>query len=151
MTLPLRPALGRAETPPAPPLEPRSLYRLLRRRPHCAAAVLAAMRPRQRRVQLLAQARLAAVPVERLQAEWSQLLANLAPDTERAAPAPPIEPQRLALAEADEARQLLAALSPTQRAAQAIAQVAWLRSYGYPVTTDELLAAWERDLSTSPG
>lgn len=150
MTEPLRPALGTAEAPPAPPLEPHSLHRLLQRRPGCAAAVLAAMRPRQRRAQLAAQAHFAAVAVESLQVEWAELPAHLpSNDLQHTPPPAPIEPLLLALAEPHEARQRVDALCPAQRAAQAIAQAAWLHSYGYPVSAGELLAAWERDLSTS--
>lgn len=59
--------------------------------------------------------------------------------------AAPIEPETLARAEPSEARRLIAALSPAQRCAQAVAQAAWLNSFGYPVTFTEILTVWEAD------
>lgn len=138
--------LGGAEVQPAPPLDPHAMDALLRHRPGRAAAVLLSMRPTARHAQLHAHAALADAPPARIQREWGELLrlARPAPPDDPP-PAAPIEPETLALAEPDEARRLIAALSPTQRVRQAVAQAAWLNGYGYPVDYEELLTAWEAD------
>ena len=56
-----------------------------------------------------------------------------------------LEPEALALMEPSEASATLAALSPTQQVQQAIAQAAWLASFGYPVGFEEILAMWEAE------
>jgi hypothetical protein len=56
---------------------------------------------------------------------------------------PPITPETLALMPTDEAHAAVAALAPTQRVIQAIAQAAWLADFGYPVDHAEILASWQ--------
>lgn len=138
--------LGHTEGPIAPPLDPRALDALLRHRPDRAAAVLLSMRPAARHAQLVAHAALAEALPTRIQREWAELLRLARPTTpDDPPPTAPIEPEALAIAEPDEARRLIAALSPAQRVRQAVAQAAWLNGYGYPVAFEELLAAWEAD------
>lgn len=55
------------------------------------------------------------------------------------------EPEDLALADPEHARAQIAALSPRQRVRQATAHAAWLGAFGYAVTAEEILAAWEHD------
>lgn len=140
------PAGNPAGGPPAPPLDPRAMDALLRHHPSRAARLLASMRPPQRHAQLLAHAEITDAPLPRIQAEWQELLCLVRPaDPDEPLPAAPIEPERLALLEPQEARAAIAALTPAQRVAQAVAQAAWLSAYGYPVDFTELLAAWEAD------
>jgi hypothetical protein len=115
---------------------------LLQHRPERAAAILAAMRPPQRRAQLVARAEIAEAPPALVEAPWAELLRR--PDDRDDPPlAAPIEPETLALMEPDEAQAAVAALSPAQRARQAVAQAAWLAAFGYPVGHAEILASWE--------
>jgi hypothetical protein len=132
--------------PPAPPLDPRALDTLLRHHPARAARVLASMRPAARHAQLLAHAALTDAPPTRIQAEWADLLRLAHPgEPDDPPPAAPIEPERLALIELEEARAAIAALTPPQRVTQAVAQAAWLASFGYPVGFEEILAVWEAE------
>jgi hypothetical protein len=102
------------------------------------------MGPAARHAQLLAHATLADAPAARIQAEWQKLLHLARPVPPDDPPlAAPIEPEALALMESNEAKHLITTLTPTQRMAQAVAQAAWLASFGYPVGFEELLAAWE--------
>ena len=141
---------GPIDTLPTPPLDPRSLNALLRHRPERALAVIAAMSPAQRHAQLVAQLIHATLPPERLKAAYTELGYDPCPDSlATPLPAAPIEPLTLGRAEPDEARQMVAALSPSQRVAQAVAQAAWLTRYGYPVTAEEILAVFEGDLGDS--
>ena len=137
------PAPGAASGPPAPPLDPRAMDALLQHHPARAAAVLASLRPPQRYAQLLAHAAIVNAPPARMQVEWADLLRLARPTSDDdPLPASVIEPERLALMTPDEARDAVAALSPAQRVAQAVAQAAWLGGFGYPVAVEELLALW---------
>lgn len=138
------PTLGPAEASPAPPLDPRAMDSLLRHRPDRAARVLAAMRPAARHLQLLAHAEITEVLPTRIQAEWAELLRLAHPgEQDDPLPASVIEPEQLALAEPEESRRLIAALTPEQRVRQAVAQAAWLAGFGYEVSFEEILASWE--------
>ena len=146
------PAPGTASGPPAPPLDPRTMDSLLRHLPGRAAAVLTTMPPAHRHAQLVAHATLADAVVTQIRAEWTELLrlARPTPDDDPL-PASVIEPETLALMVPDDARAAVAALSPTQRVQQAVAQAAWLATFGYDVDHAELLAAWEADTTrTAP-
>ena len=137
---------------PAPPLDPHAMDTLLRHLPGRAAAVLVAMPPAHRHAQLVAHATLAEAVVTQIRAEWTELLrlARPTPDDDPL-PASVIEPERLALMVPDDARDAVAALSPTQRVQQAVAQAGWLADFGYDVDHAELLAAWEaNDTRTAP-
>jgi hypothetical protein len=137
--------------PPAPPLDPRAMDVLLRHHPARAAAVLLSMRPATRHARLLAHAEISDAPPLRIQVEWQELLCCARPvDLDELPPAAPIEPERLALMEPKEARAAIAVLTPMQRVQQAIAQAAWLASFGYPVGFEELLAVWEAE-QVEPG
>jgi hypothetical protein len=129
-----RPGLATPKASPAAPFQPHTLDTLVRRRPERAAAVLAALRPTLRRAQLAAQAELAE-PLRR----------RCPDDCDDPLPNAPIEPETLALLEPDAAQAAVAALSPTQRVRQAVAQAHWLADFGYPVAFEELLAAWASD------
>jgi hypothetical protein len=145
------PAGNPAGGPPAPPLDPRAMDALLRHHPARAARILASMRPPQRHAQLLAHAEISDAPATRIQAECADLLCRARPSApDDPPPAAPIEPEVLALMEPDEAKRLIANLTPTQRVLQAIAQAAWLASFGYPVGFEELLAVWEAE-QVEPG
>jgi hypothetical protein len=91
-----RPGLATPKASPAAPFQPYTLDGLLRRRPERAAAVLAALRPALRR--------------------------RCPDDRNDPLPSAPIEPETLALLEPDAAQAAVAALSPTQRVRQAVAQ-----------------------------
>ncbi|NNJ12975.1 hypothetical protein EKD04_021860 [Chloroflexales bacterium ZM16-3] len=143
--------------PPAPgqptesqislPLAPPILDALLSSDPPRAAAFLAAMRPAVRTMQAQAHAALCGVDVARIHTDWQQLIARC-PRPPLARPARDIEdgatydPEILALLETAAAHELIAALGPEQRAAQAAAQASWLGAFGYPVTAADLLAMW---------
>jgi hypothetical protein len=115
---------------PAAPFLPHTLDGLLRRQPERAAAVLAALRPALRRAQLA------------VQAELAEPLRRYLDDRDAPLPSAPIAPETLALLEPDAAQAAVAALSPTQRIRQAVAQAHWLADFGYPVAFEDLLAAW---------
>ncbi|MEI8167798.1 MAG: hypothetical protein WCG26_15560 [Chloroflexales bacterium] len=88
---PRSPALGkRAGGSSAPSLDPHTLTALIDRAPARAAAILAAMRPAQRRAQVQANARSAGVPAAHIAHAWRALIdrAGLAPSPQDAAPAP---------------------------------------------------------------
>jgi hypothetical protein len=105
------------------------------------------MRPAQRDAQCRAHAARADAPAPRIAQEWAELVAHAglspAPLDDEAAPCASVyDPEHLALRDPAEAQRLIAALTPTQRISQATAQAAWLASFGYPVTLDEVLAGW---------
>ena len=79
-----------------------------------------------------------------LRATWDALRYLHIPDDD--APAAVIEPATLARLEPIESRRALAALTPTQQVAQAVAQAAWLASFGYNVNHEEILALWASTL-----
>lgn len=130
-----------------PPLDPQPFHQLLRDNPARAAASLAALRPAQLALQAQAHAALVGADPVSVSAEWGRLIS-------RYRPPPPVvggevehgtvyEPEPLALADPAEATLLIAALTPAQRVQQAVAQAAWLNSFGYPITAHEILAMWE--------
>jgi hypothetical protein len=143
-------SLGPAEVqpaPPPPPLDPYILDALLSSNPARAAAILAAMRPAARAAQAQAHADLCGVGVERVRAEWGALIAGcprppLARPPRDSADSAVYDPEILALLETAAAQDLIAALSPDQRAVQASAQANWLAGFGYPVVPADLLAMW---------
>ncbi|MBX0331427.1 hypothetical protein K2Z83_27625 [Oscillochloris sp. ZM17-4] len=143
-------SLGPAEVqpaPPPPPLAPTILDSLLCHDPARAAAILAAMRPAARAAQAHAHAHLCGVGVESVRAEWGALIAGcprppLARPPRNNADDAPYDPEILALLEPAAAQDLIAALSPDQRDAQAAAQAAWLGAFGYPVAVEDILGMW---------
>jgi hypothetical protein len=142
-----RPSLGTPKATPAAPFAPATFDALLRHRPARAATLLAAMRPALRDAQCRAHAALADAPAPRIAHEWADLVARAdlspAPVDDEATPCASVyEPELLALRDPADAQRQIAALSPTQRVAQAAAQAAWLAGFGYPVTLDEVLAGW---------
>jgi hypothetical protein len=142
--------------PPAPgqptesqislPLAPPILDALLCHDPSRAAAILAAMRPATRAAQARAHADLCGVGVESVCAEWERLIARAGSPLTRPprddGSAAPYAPDHLALLETAAAHELIAALAPEHRAAQAAAQASWLASFGYPVATEDILGMW---------
>lgn len=148
------PAPGTTSGPPAPPLDPLALNALLDRDPAKAAAILAAMRPALLRAQAAAHAALAGVDAARIVREWCDLIARVgpppAPTTPHAGADAPCasvyEPELLADLLVEQPRlahELLRALSPNQRVAQAVAYANWLGTHGMPVTLDDVLASWQ--------
>ncbi|NNJ13747.1 hypothetical protein EKD04_025820 [Chloroflexales bacterium ZM16-3] len=140
---PSQPGQGQIALPLAPPI----LDSLLCHDPSRAAAFLAAMRPAVRAAQARAHADLCGVGVESVRAAWERLIARcprppLARPPRDDGSAAPYAPEHLALLESEAARQLIAALGPEQRAAQAAAQAAWLSAFGYPVATEDILGMW---------
>ncbi|NNJ13340.1 hypothetical protein EKD04_023730 [Chloroflexales bacterium ZM16-3] len=143
-------SLGPAEVQPAPPPPPFAapiLDSLLSHDPVRAAMFLAAMRPAARDAQAQAHADLCGVGVESVRAEWGALIARcprpaLARPPRDSADSAPYDPEILALLETAAAQDLIAALSPDQRALQATAQARWLAGFGYPVAVEDLLAMW---------
>ncbi|NTU79539.1 MAG: hypothetical protein HGA45_09070 [Chloroflexales bacterium] len=142
-----------ASGPPAPPLCPHSLIALLERDPARGAAVLAAMRPRQRAAQATAHGALLGVGADRVEREWRVLIARVAPRPASTAPGEGVatpcasvyEPEALADLIVEEpalAHTLLRQLSALQRVAQATAYAAWLDGHGMPMSLDDVLASW---------
>lgn len=144
-------APGTASGPVSPPLDPHALNALLAREPERAAAILAAMRPALRSQQAQAHADLAGVDSARIAQEWRDLIAHVGPlvappDKQDGVDAPcasVYEPELLACADPAEVRRWVLDLAPAQRVQQAVAQAAWLNSFGYPVTFNDVLAGWE--------
>jgi len=124
---------------------------LLAREPAHAAAILAAMRPALRSQQAQAHAALAGVDLARITQEWRDLIAHVGPlialpDHQDGADTPcasVYDPELLACADPAEVRRWVMDLTPAQRVQQAVAQAAWLNSFGYPVSFTEILAGWE--------
>ncbi len=150
--VPRSPAPGtRAGGSSAPPLDPSSLAALLDRDPARAAAILAAMRPAQRRAQVQANARAAGVPAAQIDQAWRDLIArvSLAPSPQDAAPAPcaaVYDPDWLAArlaADPARARALLARLTSAQMTRMAVAYAAWLEGHGVVVTVPAVLHTWD--------
>lgn len=144
------PAPGVPSGPASPPLDPHALNALLARDPERAAAILAAMRPALRSQQAQAHADLAGVDPTRITQEWHDLIARCGPSVPVAPPdgadapcASVYEPELLACADPAEVRRWVMDLAPAQRVQQAVAQAAWLNSFGYPVTFNDVLAGWE--------
>jgi hypothetical protein len=142
------PTLGPAEVPSAP-LCPRALNTLLVNNPGRAAAIVAALRYPLRNAQAAAHAALSGVPISRIRAEWRDLIRRYGPastaelninDDPRCVSV--YEPEQLALADATHAQTLIAALTPSQRVQQAVAQATWLSEFGYPASAEEVLASW---------
>jgi len=136
--------------PPVPPFAPASFAMLLLEQPARAAAVLAAMRPQQRAAQVRAHAGFTRFMPHVVEAAWNALIARHglprpAPLTDEPCIASLYDPELLADAIHDNptrAVSLLAQLSDTQRVAQATAHAAWLNTFDYPVTTDEVFEWW---------
>lgn len=145
-------APGVASGPASPPLDPHAFNALLARDPARAAAILAAMRPLLRAQQAQAHADLTGVDTARIAQEWHDLIARCGPaiaptapaDGADAACASVYDPELLACVEPAEVRRWVMDLTPAQRVQQAVAQAAWLNSFGYPVTFNDVLADWEQ-------
>lgn len=145
------PAPGDTSGPVSPPLDPHALNVLLARDPARAAAILTAMRPALRAQQAQAHADLASVDATRITQEWRDLIACVNPliappehpDGADAPCASVYEPELLACADPAVVRRWVLDLAPAQRVQQAVAQAAWLGSFGYPVTFNDVLAGWE--------
>lgn len=144
-----------AETRSIVPLEPVSFAHLLASRPDLATSILAHLSPRNIQAQAQAHsALLAAQDVFRspqsVLTDWQHLINTYcptsAPTMTEATCDYVIDPEVLSLAEISEARLLIAALTPTQRIQQAIAQASWLASSSnHSVTAESLLASWASD------
>jgi hypothetical protein len=148
-------SLGPAEVQPAPPppLDPSALNALIEHAPAHAAAILDAMRPRQRDAQAKAHATLAGLPGATIAQQWDALIVThspLPPDPvpfHTDAPGDPgisvFEPEVIGIADPAEARKLIATLTESQKLNQAIAQAAWMSQFGYDVTWMDYMVAWE--------
>lgn len=145
-------ALGNpAEAQPAPSLDPSALVTLLDRYPVQAAALLGAMRPKNRLAQAEAHAVHTGALLGQVLTDWAVLLASsplcdVEPeaDADSTVSASVYDPLLLASLHPDEARELVAALSEQQRNAQAVAQSAWMYDLGYDVSPDDYLTAWAK-------
>jgi hypothetical protein len=109
------------------------------------------MRPALRSQQAQAHADLAGVEPTRITQEWLDLIAHVGPliappDHQDGADAPcasVYDPELLACADPADVRRWVLDLAPAQRVQQAVAHAAWLNSFGYPVTFNDVLAGWE--------
>lgn len=126
-----------------PPLDTALLDLLLARHPAVAARVLIAMPHRRRWAQLCAYATLLDVPTTRLQREWADLFTCAAQPDAVPRVCAPLDPVDCALLDPVDLAAALRAMTPAQRMAQAVAQAAWLSSFGFPVNAHEILAGWE--------
>lgn len=126
-----------------PPLDATLLDRLLAQNPAVAARVLIAMPHRRRWAQLCAYATLLDVPTTRLQREWADLFTQATPHTEQPLLCAPLDPVDCALLDPADLAAALRTMTPTQRMAQSVAQAAWLSSFGYPVTANDVLRGWQ--------
>lgn len=133
--------------PPAPPFEPHTFQVLVQHRPERASSILAAMRPAMLAAQAQAHAVIGGTTAERIIDGWRPLIARgrsaplVRPSHDDSGDAV-YEPERLAMAPDHEARDLIVALTPTQRVRQAQAQAMWLSGWGYPVTAAQILDGW---------
>jgi hypothetical protein len=105
------------------------------------------MRPVVRDAQAQAHANFCGVAVAHIRADWERLIARASSPLARPprddGSAAPYDPEILALLDTTTAQELIAALSPDQRAVQATAQAAWLAGFGYPVAVADILGTWD--------
>lgn len=152
MSAPPPSAPGNTAGGPASPIPPYLVRILIRVSPDAAASALAALRPSIRARLAEQVAAFEGSTPEAVTEAWGRLIATVRttpPLSLRACDesicASVYEAQALLDLEIDRphhAAMLIGMLTAPQRVAQATACAAWLSSWGFPVTMDDVLAGW---------